>query len=228
MQAAHRLALEEEAALLFTGGQYLFRWREGQALHSKFVSPAAVRSAFSAEPIDSGWMPPGVRRWGNGPNGPWAVLFAPPARQTLSFVKLMPGREDVAEMVIPLPGLVFVCAGASCYTWAIKKEFSPEAIVYHAPLPNVDESGRICFGANPLPGGDISRAWQLFLDSPFNDHLINGKSLREPGDVRKLLVTLPGRKRYPVGDLVQASHFNATVGQVVDRVAHTKSVQDLN
>jgi hypothetical protein len=49
----------EQAALLFVGGQYLFRSRGSEGdCHYKFVSPAAVRVAFSNETIDTGWLAP--------------------------------------------------------------------------------------------------------------------------------------------------------------------------
>src|SRR5512136_2489207 len=88
---------EEQAALVFAGGQYLFRWREHDAVQSKFISPASVRAAFSAEPIDTGWLPPNVRRWGTGASGDWAVLSIPPMRHQLVFEHI---TQDISAMTL--------------------------------------------------------------------------------------------------------------------------------
>ena len=191
---------EEQAALVFVGNQFLFRWREGDAVQSKFISPASVRAAFSAEPIDTGWLPPNVCRWGTGPNGDWAVLSIPPMRYPLRFENI---TRDIPTMMldIPLPALVFMRIGSASYIWALKDDFAPDAQLYHAPLPNVNHSGAICFGGNRLEGRTLSQAWQLFLDSPFTSHQTNGKSRRQPDDVRLLLASLHKRRRYPLRDL---------------------------
>jgi len=69
-------------------------------------------------------------------------------------------------------------------------EFSPDAPLYNAPLPNVGSEGGICFGSNSLEDKNIGQTWQLFLDSPFTSHHSNGKSKSQPDDVRRLLVSL--------------------------------------
>ena len=191
---------EEQAALVFVGNQYLLRWKEREAIHTKFISPASVRAAFSAEPIDTGWMPPNVRRWGTGASGDWAVLSIPPMRHSLLFEHITP---DIPAMTldVPLPALVFMRIGSAGYIWALKDEFASDAVLYHAPLPNVNHSGAICFGGNHLEGRTLSQAWQLFLDSPFTSHQTNGKSRRQPDDVRLLLASLHKKRRYPLRDL---------------------------
>ncbi len=191
---------EEQAALVFAGGQYLFRWKEGEVVHSKFISPASVRAAFSAEPIDTGWIPSNIRRWGTGPAGDWAVLSIRPMRHALILENGT--RDPTVALEVPLPALVFVRIAAACYVWALKHEFAPDVLLHHAPLPNVDGSGKICFGANQLEGRTIAESWQLFLDSPFTSHQANGKSRRQPNDVRLLLASLGDRKRYPLRDLL--------------------------
>ncbi len=213
----------EQAALLFVDDQYVFRWRENGAELIKFISPAAVRAAFSQEPIDTGWLPLGTRRWGTGPGGDWAVLFVPPARQRLRFENdgLFARKTALVELEVPMPGLVLMGAGQTYYVWAIKeKELHPDRMAYHAPLPNLDHAGAVCFGNNPLPrvtAGTIARAWQLFLDSPFTNHSANGKSRRYPDDVRVQLARLaaPRRRRYPASDLVSRQQ---TVNQSVKGV----------
>jgi PRTRC genetic system protein B len=201
--------------------QYLFRWRENGAELIKFISPAAVRAAFSQEPIDTGWLPLDTRRWGTGPGGDWAVLFAPPARRRLWFENdgLFAGKAARVELEVPMPGLVVMGLGQTVYVWAVKeKALHPDRMTYHAPLPNLDHAGAVCFGSNPLPrvtAGTIAQGWRLFLESPFTNHSTNGKSRRYPDDVRVQLARLAASRRrtYPTSDLVSRQQ---TVNQSVE------------
>lgn len=125
-----------------------------------------------------------------------------------------------ATFTVPLPLLVFGGVGNSYYLWAVKKinwqaastfpnatascssrGGNPNAVLYHAPLPNVGSSGLLCYGSNQPPtmgAGDdgntagqiLEQAWQTFIQSPFNDHLKQGKSKFSPADVRIQLIKL--------------------------------------
>ena len=65
-------------------GQYLYQYHsEDSSVRYKFLSAQSVRLAFSNEPVDSGWLPPGLQRWGYGSSGQWAVLFVPPGHHRL-------------------------------------------------------------------------------------------------------------------------------------------------
>jgi hypothetical protein len=233
--------------------------------HYKFLSPEAVRVAFSTLDVDTGWLMPGVVRTGWHTSGqPWSVLYVPPGKHTLNLklpadllnIRLMPpnmpqenssGRSDrstqtipKAELVrndfaqfgrpqqtvrlenVPLPGLIFVGIGQEYRVWATaasgeqtpnanEADFDPQAAIYAAPLPNVHEDGRICWGeaqaqvpvALPTAGG-IGAAWRLFLASEFTDHLVSSKSQSYSADVRHgLLAALLNRQTvYPSAELV--------------------------
>src|SRR5947209_18586585 len=78
--AAHA---EYDAALLFTQGQHVFYYRREGELLSKGVSAQTLRAAFVEEPVDSGWLPEGVVRWGSGQAGTFLVKFIPPGKHTL-------------------------------------------------------------------------------------------------------------------------------------------------
>src|SRR5712691_5513853 len=71
---------EYHAALLFTRGQYLLYDRQGGEVRVKGVSAQALRAAFAEEPVDSGWLPPGVIRYGLGPAGTFFVRLIPASR----------------------------------------------------------------------------------------------------------------------------------------------------
>ncbi len=216
--------MEEKGALLFYEDHLMFRYREKDHWLTKCVSPEAVRAAFSSELMDTGWMPPSVRRWGTTVRGDWLVLFSPPARHRLFLQRT--GRGDKPdprpkELTLPLPALVFMGFEMNYYVWAIREaELQPNAMTYHVPLPNISDSGWICLGANRYPSAScetIGETWRLFLESPFNDHHANGKSHSHPRDIRRQMIAVArqGRRRYPLGDLVP---YHRTVEQSVQAI----------
>jgi hypothetical protein len=245
--------------------------------HYKFLSPEAVRVAFSTLEVDTGWLMPGVVRTGWHTSGqPWSVLYLPPGKHTLNL-KLpadllrsgltspnLPqensfGQSDCSSQIIPkvepvhlgfaqfgrpqqtvrlenvpLPGLIFVGIGQEYRVWATaasgeqtpnanEADFDPQAAVYAAPLPNVHQDGRICWGeaqaqvpiALPTAGG-IGAAWRLFLASEFTDHLVSSKSQSYSVDVRHgLLAALLNRQTvYPSAELVPYRLSMGGVGNI--------------
>ena len=201
---------EFDVALLFTKGMYILYRKAGRELIPKGLSPATLRAAFVGEPVDSGWLSPDVKRCGSGPTGPFAVKFIPPGKHTLRLSAGDPSQPLVVS--VPLPGLVFagvnaVTGGtqATYYAWAIREEeFDPTATLFHAPLTNVYDDGRICFGENHPPEAamdTIDRAWRLLIDSLFTGELAGGKSRKSSQDVRRQLLALEQADCYPVEDL---------------------------
>ena len=139
-----------------------------------------------------------------------AVKFIPPGKHTLRLSTGNPSQPLVVP--VPLPGLVFAGVNTSLggtqatyYVWAIQEaEFDPAATLYHAPLTNVYEEGRICFGENHPPAAareTIDRAWHLFIDSLFTGEMAGGRSRQYAQDVRRQLLALEQADRYPVEDL---------------------------
>ncbi len=208
------------AQLLFLPGQYLLVTRVSEAVTYKFLSPSAVTAAFSNEPIDSGWLPASIVRWGCSEQGEWMVQFYSPARYSLIL-----SREGVETVVItsPMPAFVFFGRGNNYWLWALKdKQFNSQCQVYHAPLPNVMSTGAICFGDNsppPCSPQGISEAWKLFWNSVFTDHVVDNKSKFYPKDVRHHLWLLHERKtkQYPTKDLILFSRLtiNSQVEQIL-------------
>ncbi|PHJ69284.1 hypothetical protein VF14_03570 [Nostoc linckia z18] len=199
-------------ALIFLEGQYVFRWTEEGKVKAKLVSSSSVRAAFANEPVDSGWLGANIVRCGVSKRGNWSVRFSPPGKLNL-LLQLPNGTEQIA---VPMPGLVFFGIHQTYYIWAIKEaSFSPTSILHHAPLPNVSGDrdghstmpGQICFGDNSLPvatGSGIEKAWQIFCNTPFTDHLIKGKSVKHNEDIRSLLLALSdsNKSKYPTKELV--------------------------
>jgi hypothetical protein len=87
-----------------------------------------------------------------------------------------------------------------------------ETALFHAPLPNVFNSGSICWGTvqrvsdEALVGASLAEDWQQLLGSPFGNHAVSGKSRAHEDDIRKKLIALEAKKarRYPASDLIPA------------------------
>lgn len=206
-----------DAALCFISDQFYLRYLDkdgGQ--QGKFLSPAAVHQALKGEPIDSGWLPAGVSRWGTGSRGTWMLRYHEPAVYTFGL-ELKSRRR---RLRVPMPALVFFGLGNAYYVWAMKgNKLDVKAALYRAPVSNTNNIGLICFGSNPHPDagkGGFETAWKSFLEAPFNDHWTNGKSLRHPNDINAQLIELHRSKAtaYPAADLVAAG---GTLEQTIEK-----------
>ena len=138
------------------------------------------------------------------------VEYRPPQKTGLYF----DGSE--APLRVPLPGLVMIRVTADDKApqygvFAVKQR--PETLntpLFHAPIPNVFNSGAICWGTvqrvadEALRSATLADDWMMLLGSSFGDHAVSGKSKREPRDIRKLLIDLEAKKAhtYPKRDLI--------------------------
>ena len=195
--------------LEFRDGQCLFKMNTlGGTSIERFISWESVREAALKIPVDSGWVGPEIVRWGTGKYGEWCVAFIPPGRHTLELTSGTPGEsEQVERVTVPLPGMAMFGAAVKYFVWAVKTEtLNPQHEIYRAPLPNVMQDGSICWGLlKPPQAGPrtMLKAWEIFISSTFNNHAANGKSKRNPEDVRELLkrLGLEEAESYPVEDL---------------------------
>ena len=218
--AAKTASADIPAQLLFLPGQYLLVTRVSEAVTYKFLPPFAVTSAFSNEPIDSGWLPANTMRWGRSERGEWIMQFYPPRRYDIVLTN---NSSKSISLNVPMPAFVFLGYGTDYWLWAIPcKQFDPQSQLCHAPLPNVMASGAICFGDSsppPCSPQGIGEAWKLFWSSPFSDHAVSYKSKSCPNDVREHLRKLHERKtkQYPTQDLVLFSlqTVNSQVEQIL-------------
>jgi hypothetical protein len=202
---------EVQAALLFVGkrGDHFIMSSRDRGVY--YVDVETVRAAFNLMAYDSGALPPGIYRHGQGSNGvPWMAVYVPPARYTLHLVGFGPTMLDIH---VPLPGFLFAGKGKAYSIWAVKDPFLRENTpVFQAPLPNVYNNGNICWGANDAPqvsGETIMQAFRLFMQSKFNGNAAAECSRKEPQDVRNLLAALhhSGERIYPCDDLVPLRRF---------------------
>jgi PRTRC genetic system protein B len=206
-----------KAALYLTDqGCYLLKAKTGNdgkdGVIVKNLREADVCAAFTHSTKDSGWLPSGILRVGNTVSGPWFVYFA--QRQTVKITLAQRG-----EFLIPLPATILFGYSGHYHLFALAdKEISPSCLVYHAPFPNTDDKGEICWGSNPKPKVDSDKApsiWKLFFDSPFNDHYADGKSKTYRKDVRTLLEKTVGAAEFPVEELVS---MNINIGKMINQL----------
>jgi PRTRC genetic system protein B len=219
--------VKPNAAIFLLDSEFLLVTnREGQ-LEQKYVSPGALRQAFAAEPIDSGWIPAGVRRWGISAKGTWMLRWHAPA----VYPVWLPGRKR--QVKVPFPALVFFAQGHAYYIWAMKGDkFDPKGRLWNAPCANVSGLGLICWGENPHPDvatGCFDRQWATFWEAPFSPNWAADKS-RQFKNANDRLADLArrGAKEYPENDLTPLEHGllpdPATLEAVVERMARRGEV----
>ncbi len=188
---------------LWADGQIVIHYEVAGVGYQKPISLAALRHACLQLPTDSGWLPPRLVRTGETAAGPFAVLWIPPAVHPLVLA------GDPTPARVPLPGLVLCGLGAIYRVWATAgPTFAPDALLAHAPLPNVYADGRICWGANQPPlaaPAALPTAARLFLaETPFTNAAANDKSRAAPRAIRPQLRALAaaGAAAYPLDDLL--------------------------
>jgi len=222
--------VEAKAALFFLEGHYQLNWREGSVEKTKFLSPAQIGRAFSTkDALDSGWLETLVFRFAQEKKTHKILSVLPAARRKIYITDPRPEIEretdnqstgdTVLELEVPLPTLLLIGIGQKYYLWAtLDKTVSQKSKICAAPFPNLDSSGEICFGANAKPEcrlDTIESVWRLFLDSPFNGDRAADRCRTHPGDVRKLLFALDGKKTFPKNALVKTNHTASELWQSV-------------
>ncbi len=213
------LPAHAEAALLFVEGGLLWCRRDGPGVRVKALGPQQLRAAVSQVPVDSGWLPEGVKRWGRGPGGAYALVVAPP--QTRTLVLQRPGLSRLETLEVSLPALAMLGVGRQFSVWALAGVPEPGARLFYPPLPNVHDDGAVCWGENRPPRTatpqGVVKALELFLASAFTNAEINRRSRSHPRDVRVQLLALAGAP-FPTDDLVPLGR-GETLTKAVDRLS---------
>jgi hypothetical protein len=216
-------ALNEQPQLSLDFYSYgvLMRKREGDTITEYAVDPAQVAVALAAKvTFDTGLLSgdtllvrtEGVRKI--------IVEYRKPQKSGV----YLDGSETALR--VPLPGLLMIRAtnedrNPTYAVYAVKRRPAAlEATLHQAPLPNVFNSGSICWGSvqrlsdEALSGASLAQDWAMLLGSPFGDHACSGKSGSHPHDIRQKLIELEQKaaRRYPTSDLIAAKR---TLGQVL-------------
>jgi len=130
-----------------------------------------------------------------------------------------------APVRVPLPPLLLIRTttenkNPQYQVYAVKEHPTTlDAALFHAPLPNVFNSGSICWGSvrrvedAALQTNSLTSDWSTLLGSPFGDHAVSGKSKSHPHDIRQKLLELESRKArvYPKSDLIPVKRTLAQV-----------------
>ncbi|MEJ7860483.1 MAG: hypothetical protein WKF90_02485 [Pyrinomonadaceae bacterium] len=221
---------DAKAALFFLEGHYQMRWREGCVERTKFLSPAQIGRAFSTrDAFDSGWLETGLLRFAQQKKTHKILSLLPAGRRKIFITDPRPSDErltddessedSILELEVPLPTLLLLGSEKSYYLWAtLDRTVDQKSKICAAPFPNLDSSGGICFGRNTAPEcrlDTIESVWRLILDSPFNNHQAANRCHTHPGDARKLLFGLNGKKTFPKNALIKTQHTAGELWQSV-------------
>ena len=136
-----------------------------------------------------------------------------PRKKTAIFLE---GSE--AAVVIPLPDLLMLRrasdkGGPDYRIFAVKERPTDlKAALYHAPLPNLYDDGRVCWGSvrrENLSGATLEEDWRILLGTPFGSHNCARRSKEFPDDVRKKYLDMERRKSrvYSKRDLLPAKRI---------------------
>lgn len=215
-------ALNEEPSLSLDFYSYgvMLRKHEGDTLTEYAVDPAQVAVALAAKvTFDTGLL-----------SGDTLLIRTEGVKKTV--VEYRKGQKtgvylegSETALRIPLPPLLMIRITSedrnpNYAVYAVKrKPKSLDVALFQAPLPNVFNSGSICWGTvqrvsdTALSGASLVEDWAMLLGSPFGDHACSGKSKSHRNDIRQKLIELEtnGARRYPTSDLIPANKALAQV-----------------
>ncbi len=223
--------VDAKAALYFLEGHYQLNYQTGKVAKTKFLTPSQIAKAFAVKDVfDSGWIQRNVLRFALLakktskilsvlPAGKQKILITDPRLADEREVEAADTSETILELEVPLPTLLLVGIGQSYYLWATPdKVATEESKISPAPFPNLDNSGKICFGSNLAPEcrlETIESVWQMIFDSPFNNHQSQNRCPTHKKDVRKLWLELKDKKTFPKNALIKTEH---TVGELWESI----------
>ena len=215
-------ALTEQPSLSLDFYSYgvMLRKREGDAISEFAVDPAQVAVALAAKvTFNTGLL-----------SGDTLLIRTEGVKKTV--VEYRKGQKtgvflDGSETAVrvPLPPLLMIRttredSNPSYAIYAIKKRpTSLDIELFHAPLPNVFNSGGICWGTvqrvsdGALTGASLAQDWSMLLGSAFGNHAVGSKSKSHPHDIRTKLIEMEQKdsRRYPTSDLISAKKTLAQV-----------------
>ncbi len=206
-------ALQEQPNLTleFYSFGVLLRKRDGDSITEYPVDPGQIALALAAKvTFDTGLLSEdtllvrqdGVKRL--------VVEYRRPQKTGI----YLEGSD--APVRVPMPPLLLIRTttedrNPQYQVYAVKtRPTMLDAPLFHAPLPNIFNSGSICWGSvqrvddATLQTSSLAADWDALLGSPFGTHAVNGKSRSHPHDIRQKLLDLESRKArvYPKSDLI--------------------------
>lgn len=191
---------------------WLTRFHNGQPGVTYPVTPGDVARAFNVFGVSTGLLSGDLLYWQQRGKNISIALWLPPSIRTLTFA----GSKRPVALRVPLPGLVFAGEGTEYRIFAaLERPTRPGDLLYHAPLPNVYDSGIICQGSVPFPRctpETMPAAVQAFFESDFSLHLTEGR-VQYRGPLLSFLRSLRGKKNFPNERLLPSG---LTTGQLLN------------
>lgn len=135
------------------------------------------------------------------------VWWRPPEKAEV-IIRL--NQDEHQTVTVPMPGLVMMVNERNYRIAAVKGMNRPteHTALFHAPLPNVNNSHGVCMGLTDRDDGSYVYAceplWAAYWASAFTSHGTAGKSVKHPDDIRLLLLELDGAAFFPEDDLIPA------------------------
>lgn len=138
------------------------------------------------------------------------MWWTPASRRILYFRETDEMLSAVSGAVFPQPALVFRVSGRELHIRALATNTRPCATtpLFVAPYFNVQENGLVCQGSMRSPEGPFVEAIQGWEDAFFGSEFTHlwggGRMCRRKGGVATLWKAVAGKRRFPVGQLMEA------------------------
>ncbi|MEM8831285.1 MAG: hypothetical protein AAGE96_18280 [Cyanobacteria bacterium P01_G01_bin.19] len=205
-----QLIEQSQAFLIMQQDSVLFVAREnGETLIKQIDLPSLIK-AISQSDFQSDWyVHPQVK----------LHHISRKEGRTTTISSVLPNtyllKFESFSLRVPLPGAVMVHCQSQLWVYAYKDELSLGSTLYHYPLPNIDDRGKVCWGNVALPSHSPSLMWNAFVTSKFNQDYDNNKSQAHPYNVVSQLkdVAQSLNTIYPERDLVSTNLTLAALAQ---------------
>jgi len=189
------------------------KFEAGQGGPLYALDPLDVAAGLAGLNIGTPLLPRNCLFWQRSKEGERLAIYIEPQVWTVNVVASAESDGEARQRHtwrVPWPGLVWVGAGVKYGLYAVKgvEWPGPDTELFRAPCPNV--SDHICQGNVKFPtagAATIWPAWELFVESDFNNHLANNKSRECPTSVLMMWGRLhnAAADTYPPDDLVSAN-----------------------
>jgi len=168
-----------------------------------------------------GLLPPNVLAVGND----LVMWWLSPGVRTFYFDTTTQDANNIGKRAGKArhPGLIFVAGRNKMWVFAVKGETRPESgtPLYHAPLMNVWDDGKVCTGTMPIPDEALVSAIGKWEDSFFGSaftHPNHPKAVKYKGGIHAFWRDMLDGKHGDFPETVLVPIKDSTVGILADSV----------
>ena len=201
---------QARAFLIFQDDLSTFVLRDGQETFIKQIDyPALVKTIKQAN-FQSDWYLSNLRLLKMSRQNGEVLTVSSLAADTYLL------RFKDYQLEVPLPKAIVVHCQAELWLYAYQGKLAPDSILYHFPLPNISDTGKVCWGSVSIRSDTPEKSWQSFIESEFNLDYGNNKSKAYPRSIVAQLQTISQSLNtiYPEADLVPTRWTLATLPQI--------------